>query len=83
MKQCPRCGAEIPDAVFCCPECNYALDVPQIKRDYDSYYEDVQPIDIAETKKRNSRAVAVWKVGLIVCGFVLAISACVAVLCLL
>ena len=83
MKQCPKCGAGIPDAVFCCPECNYVLDVPQEKRGYDKYYEDVQPIDAAETKKRNNRTDVAWKVGLIVCGFVLAISACVAVLCLL
>lgn len=83
MKKCQNCGAELPDAATFCPICNKVIETSQEKRKYDSYYDDVSVIDEKEVEKKKLGSGTALKIGLVVGGLVVALAACITVLCLL
>lgn len=83
MKQCASCGTEIPDVATFCPVCGGTIEQPQETRKYDNYYDDVPVIDAKEAEKKKLGSGTALKIGLVVGGLIAALSACIAVLCLI
>lgn len=83
MKQCANCGTEIPDAATFCPVCGKTIEKTQEARKYDNYYDDVPVIDAKEVEKKKLGSGTTLKIGLVVGGLVVALSACIVVLCLI
>lgn len=83
MKQCKNCGTELSDAATFCPICNTVIESSQEKRKYDNYYDDVPVIDAKEVQKKQLGSGTALKIGLVVGGFLAALTACVVVLCLI
>ena len=83
MKKCSHCGAGIPDAVSFCPVCNTETEYPQKQRGYDNYYDDVEPEDVRERTERKTDTGVVLKIALVAFGLIIAVAACIAVLCLI
>lgn len=83
MKQCANCGAKIPDAATFCPVCGETIEYPQKMRKYDNYYDDVPVIDAKVSEKKKPGSGTALKIGLVVGGLIVALSVCIAVLCLI
>lgn len=83
MKRCENCGTEIPDSATFCHVCGKTIEQQQERRKYDSYYDDVSVLDAKEAEKKKLGSGTALKIGLVVGGLIIALSVCIAVLCLI